>query len=158
MRPMRIALLILLLSLADLSVAREWGLRAGGGDGFNVIETYTRWDADFSEAARWDVTVGHWSGSVNDANFIAIGPVLEWAVPERAYRVSLGVQPTLLSEYEGNGRNLGGPFQFKSHLSVAWPLFDHLLIGLRIQHTSNAGIYEVNEGVSMMSAELGYLF
>lgn len=158
MHPMRVLLLALLLSFADLSVAREWGLRAGGGDGFNVIETYTRWDADFSEAARWDVTVGHWSGSVDDANFIAIGPVLEWAIPERGLRVSLGVQPTLLSEYEGNGRDLGGPFQFKSHLGLAWVQSGPLIIGLRIQHTSNAGIYEVNEGVSMMSAELGYLF
>ncbi len=155
---------------AGLSDTRESGIRAGSGDDFDVIEIYTRWDSEWLQEgvadriglqawrARWDLTVGYWDGSADENGFAAIGPVVEWHAPAADLRVSLGVQPTLISSHNGNGKDLGGPFQFTSHFGLAWVPPGALILGLRIQHTSNAGIYDNNPGVDIVSAEVGYAF
>lgn len=149
---------------------RESGVRAGSGDDFDVVEIYTRWDSQWLQQevvdrvslnawrARWDLTVGYWDGSVDDNGFLALGPVAEWRATDADWRVTLGVQPTLISSHNGNGKDLGGPFQFTSHFGLAWAPPGALVVGLRIQHTSNAGIYDNNPGVDIVSAEVGYAF
>lgn len=173
-----IALVLVLMPFATIAVAqttgpelaRESGLRAGSGDDFDAIEIYTRWDSQWLQEqvvdrislndwrARWDLTAGYWDGSVDDNGFLALGPVAEWRGAENDWRVSLGVQPTLISSHNGNGKDLGGPFQFTSHFGVAWAPPGALIVGLRIQHTSNAGLYDNNPGVDIVSAEVGYAF
>lgn len=156
--------------MAGPTLAQESGVRAGSGDDFDNVEIYTRWDSEWLQTevierisladwrARWDLTAGYWDGSVDDNGFLALGPVAEWRASGADWRVSLGVQPTLISSHNGNGKDLGGPFQFTSHLGVAWAPPGALILGLRIQHTSNAGIYDNNPGVDIVSAEVGYAF
>lgn len=47
---------------------------------------------------------------------------------------------------EGDGRDLGGTFQFHLALDVAWRLEDGDRIGVKVAHISNAGLHEDNPG------------
>jgi hypothetical protein len=152
------------------SSTKEVGVRAASGDDFDSLDLYYRHSAPWLQShllgfasehhwqALWDVTVAYWDGSESDNGFLAIGPVFEWQKPQQPWRVSLGVQPTLISSHNGNGKDLGGPFQFTSHLGVAWAPADALVLGLRVQHTSNASLYDENPGVDMVSTEVGFRF
>ena len=150
-------------------LVREAGLRGGNGHGFDSFELYywqsSPWldrhvvDPWLPQAvrARWDLTVGRWRGSDGDSAFVAFGPALE-AFPVGDLRLSLGLQPTLLSDYEAGDRDLGGPFQFTSHASLAWAPQRALVLGIRVQHTSNARLYSSNPGADIVSIEVGYGF
>ena len=150
-------------------LVREAGLRGGNGHGFDSFELYYRQSSPWLDRhvvdpwlpqavrARWDLTVGRWRGSDGDSAFVAFGPALE-AFPVGDLRLSLGLQPTLLSDYEAGDRDLGGPFQFTSHASLAWAPQRALVLGIRIQHTSNARLYSSNPGADIVSIEVGYGF
>ena len=49
--------------------------------------------------------------------------------------------------HEGNSKNLGGDFQFRTGLELAYEMESESRIGLRMTHVSNAGIYNRNPGV-----------
>jgi len=63
---------------------------------------------------------------------------------------------------EGNGRDLGGWFEFRTGVEVAWRFEDLTRLGIEFTHISNAGIYDVNPGTEMLtinySVPLGSLF
>jgi hypothetical protein len=48
--------------------------------------------------------------------------------------------------YQAEGKNLGGPLEFRSQLELAYRLPDEGRIGLCIYHLSNAGIFDFNPG------------
>ena len=149
---------------------RETGLRSGSGDGFDAFELYYRQSAPGMQRAvldrvglkrwnaRWDMVLGIWSGDHRDTAVVAIGPAIERRLAGAPLRFSLGIQPTLISRHDGNGKNLGGPLQFTSHVGVAWASAGGLILGLRVQHTSNARLYDSNPGVDIASVEIGYTF
>ena len=149
---------------------RETGLRSGSGDGFDVFELYYRQSAPGMQSAvldrvglrqwnaRWDMVLGVWSGDHRDTAVAAIGPAIERRLAGAPVRLSLGLQPALISRHDGNGKDLGGPLQFTSHIGVAWVPAGGLVLGLRLQHTSNARFYNSNPGVDIASVEIGYSF
>ncbi len=151
-------------------LAHETGLRIGDGDGFRSTEVYWRQESPWLQAevlprlrltrwrAHWSASIAHWEGDVDNHAMLALGPVLERRVPEQDVRVSLGVRPSLLSGHDGNGEDLGGAFQFTSHVGAAWVPMNALVLGVRIQHTSNAHFYSSNPGVDMVAIEIGYTF
>jgi hypothetical protein len=153
-----------------MSGDQEGGTRATSGDDFDGLSLYYRWPAQWLQAqlqqhavneawqARWDVSIANWDGPTDDIAFVAAGPVVEWQQPQAPWRLSLGVQPTLISNYDDAGKDLGGAFQFTSHISVAWAPSGAWVIGLRAQHTSNASIYEENPGVDLFGIEVGIPF
>jgi len=149
---------------------RETGLRSGSGDGFDTFELYYRQSAPGLQRAvlnrlglrrwnaRWDMVLGLWSGDHRDSAVVAIGPAVERRLAGAPLRFSLGLQPTLISRHDGNGKDLGGPLQFTSHVGVAWVPAGGLVLGVRLQHTSNARFYNSNPGVDIASVEIGYVF
>lgn len=46
----------------------------------------------------------------------------------------------------GDGKDLGGPWEFRSGLDVGYRLSERAALGLSYYHLSNAGIYEPNPG------------
>jgi lipid A 3-O-deacylase len=64
----------------------------------------------------------------------------------------------LPSTYDNNGRQLSDDFQFGSHLGVSYVFGNRVDIGLRIQHISNGGIKEPNDGVNFAVIRAGYRF
>ena len=61
-----------------------------------------------------------------------------------------------------DGKNLGGPLEFKSGGEIAWRFDDSSRLGFLFDHISNAGIYTKNPGVEsamlMYSIPLNELF
>lgn len=49
--------------------------------------------------------------------------------------------------HDGSGKDLGGVFQFRQSVDLAWRFENGSRAGLRIAHISNAGIHEHNPGV-----------
>jgi lipid A 3-O-deacylase len=47
----------------------------------------------------------------------------------------------------GNGKDLGGHFEFKTGGELAWRFDDNSRLGFLFDHISNAGIYKKNPGV-----------
>jgi len=47
----------------------------------------------------------------------------------------------------GEGKDIGGPFEFKTGGEFAWRFDDYSRIGLLFDHISSAGIYKKNPGV-----------
>jgi len=54
----------------------------------------------------------------------------------------------------GNGKNIGGPVEFRSQIELGYRLPNHGRIAVSVDHISNAGIYQRNPGVE--SAMLTY--
>ncbi len=146
------------------------GVRTAAGDGVNTAEVYVRWPAPFVQeyvlepwlpaggTARWETALSYWVGGNDHAVVFAFGPTIEYPLPADHWRLSLGIQPTLFSDYESDNRNLGGPFEFTSHIGVRWQSDPDWYLGARIQHTSNAGIYDTNPGVDLFAVEIGTRF
>jgi hypothetical protein len=47
---------------------------------------------------------------------------------------------------KGDGKDLGGPFEFREALTLAWQFHNGLRIGIQVAHISNAHIYPQNPG------------
>ncbi|WP_067561291.1 acyloxyacyl hydrolase [Halofilum ochraceum] len=149
---------------------REIGIRTAAGDGVNTAEFYARWEARFIQehvldpwlpeggTARWETALSYWQGGGDHAIVFAVGPTLEYPLRADGWRLALGIQPTLFSDYESDNRNLGGPFEFTSHIGLRWYPKVDWVVGARVQHTSNAGIYDANPGVDLIAVEIGSRF
>lgn len=46
----------------------------------------------------------------------------------------------------GDGKDLGGTFQFRSSLSLAWQFANRARVGLQVAHISNADLHDSNPG------------
>lgn len=153
--------------MAEAAIGHEFGLRTAAGGGVNTAELYIRWPAPAVQehvlepylpaggAARWEAALSYWMGDNDHAIVVMIGPTLEYPLAGEDWRLSLGIQPTLVSDYESENRNLGGPFEFTSHIGVRWQSSPDSYLGARIQHTSNAGIYDANPGIDLFALEFG---
>ncbi len=74
--------------------------------------------------------------------------------------VEIGTAPTLMSEDALADRDIGGHFQFTSHVTLGTRLGERQRwqAGVRLQHVSNAGIEDENPGLNVVMVELGYRF
>ncbi len=177
LQPILVAVLLAAMGCAwaggaggDDGPRHEAGGRIAAGEGVRTAEAYLRWPAPFVQQrvvapylpaggrARWAVALGHGEDGSDRATVFALGPTLEYALPADHWRVSLGILPTLLSDYAGDNRNLGGPFEFTSHIGLRWDPHGAWYLGARIQHTSNAGLYDANPGVDLLAVEIGHRF
>lgn len=148
----------------------EAGIRTAAGNGVDTAEAYVRWPAPFVQehviepylpaggTARWETALSYWKVDNDHAVVFALGPTLEYPLPRDNWHLSLGIQPTFFSDYESDNRSLGGPFEFTSHIGLRWQPGADWYVGARVQHTSNAGIYETNPGVDLFAVEIGTRF
>jgi hypothetical protein len=172
-----LAALVLIVSAQAVSAAppdparrHDSGLRLATGDGVDTAEFYVRWPAPWLEkhlvepylagrtVARWETALSYWSGKNDHAVVFALGPTFEYPLAHERWALTFGIQPTLFSDYASESRDLGGPFEFTSHVGVRWRPAPDWYLGARVQHTSNAGIYENNPGVDLFALELGTKF
>ena len=57
-----------------------------------------------------------------------------------------------------NDEDLGGPIEFTSHIGLNLNFARHYTIGYRLQHMSNAFLYDANPGVNSHMIEIAYRF
>ena len=147
------------------------GLRYGENDhindeDFKQYEGFSTWKLPWSR--QWDS--GWTLGTYLEANagvlraagetgFVgSIGPGIYITGLKEKMEITMGINPTIISKHKYGDENLGGPIEFTSHIGIGLNLTRHLSIGYRLQHMSNAVIYEENPGLNMHMVEVGYRF
>jgi len=99
---------------------------------------------------------GHWretTESSDDSIDVNITSILrlQW---RQGMTIEGGVGAHLLGNFPK--RRLSSAFQFGSLVGVGYPLIRDVLLGIRFQHLSNAGINAPNGGINMYLLHIEY--
>lgn len=118
--------------------------------------------------AYWDLTLAAWRENKYQnvpgasRNFIDIGltPTLRWqALNHQGVYVEAGLGPHINSAvYNNNGRRLSTNLQFGTVLGLGYVMSNGLDLALRVEHFSNGGIKQPNNGVNVAIVKVGYKF
>jgi hypothetical protein len=167
-------LLLLTLTFAAKAADMRWesaGLRGGfgseNGDGaFHNYEAFAKvalpwrwnWGSDWGLQTGLDFSAGLLQRSGEGGFMGQAGPC--FAIGSKSFPISLelGSNPTLLSRHHFKGKDLGSVFQFTSYAGLQAKLGEHVALGYRFQHTSNAGLGDPNPGLNMHVFSLAYRF
>ncbi len=147
------------------------GLRAGISDNrndedFTQYEGFGTWNLPWSWnlAPKWTLATyleansGLLKGGGESAFVGSIGPGLYFAGFKDKIRILMGVNPTVISKHTFGDEDLGGPFQFTSHIGIDFNFVRPFAVGYRWQHMSNFVFYDANPGLNLHMIEIGYLF
>lgn len=161
------ALFSLPVSAADLS-----GLSIGtrlGTSASDKAESFNQYELFVRAPLPWQWNHSGWNigthlnaaagvleaGSATSAFYFSAGPSVS---ASRSWFFSeMGVSPTVIEKHVLGQVNLGGEFQFTSYAAVGVRV-SGFSVAYRIQHMSNADIYNNNPGVDLHVLELGYRF
>ena len=88
----------------------------------------------------------------------SIGPGIYFTGFKEKIDITMGINPTIISKHKFGDENLGGPIEFTSHIGIALYFTQHFAIGYRLQHMSNAVLYEHNPGLNIHMIEMSYRF
>ena len=167
----------LLTSLALLSAdapafdRQMFGLRGGISDKRNH-EDFRQYEAfaalnlpgswklgsDWTLAPYLEANAGILIGGGASAFVGSIGPGLSFTGLRDRISICLGVNPTIIGGREFGADDLGGPFQFTSHIGIDFNITRHFAAGYRLQHMSNFVFYDSNPGLNLHMIEAAYRF
>jgi len=152
-------------------VWRSIGLRGGVYDGRNDEDfkqyegfitwklPWTRqWDSGWTLGTYLETNAGVLRGDGESAFVGSIGPVIYITGFKEKIDISMGINPTIISKHKFGDEDLGGPIEFTSHLGLNLNIDRHFTIGYRLQHMSNAVLYDANPGLNLHMIEMGYRF
>lgn len=88
------------------------------------------------------------AASADEAVWVYGGASWSWT-PNEKWRLRPGFAVSVFEE--GDGKDLGGPIEFRSSLEVSYRLRSRFRLGLLVYHLSNAGIYERNPGSNSLA-------
>jgi hypothetical protein len=108
-------------------------------------------------SSRFDFGATYLAGGGEKSGMLAAGADLVLGLWDGGGEFEIGFRPTWLFDHTYGDDNFGGGMQFTSHagLAISWQC---LVFNYRLQHTSNAGIYENNPGLNLHMVGLGYRF
>ncbi|MEO8170928.1 MAG: acyloxyacyl hydrolase [Oxalobacteraceae bacterium] len=116
----------------------------------------------------WDLTLAQWRGTqyrnrpdtTQDITVIGITPVFRFLHDSKTGSYAeAGIGAHLLSNvYDNNGRKLSTAAQFGTHIGIGYIFANNLDLGLKIQHFSNGGIKQPNNGVNFAALSAKLLF
>ena len=167
------ALMTITASPLNAEETKQWqvGGRLGFDDGrndedFNQAEVFFvhLWPLALGEGTPVSVSIsmegsaGVISGGSTEGFVGALGPGLALALWDDRVLLKAGVSPTIISQDNYGDEDLGGPVQFTSHIGLAARVYAGLSVGYRLQHMSNAGLYDKNPGVNLHMIELSWRF
>lgn len=150
----------------------EFGIR-GGADvsEHNLEENYQAAEVYFLKQLPWRTTLGeqtiltsrfdtgitYLEGGGDESGMLAVGADLVLGLWDGCIEFEVGFRPTWMFGHEYGGDDFGGGLQFTSHVGAAinW---QEVILNYRLQHTSNAGIYDHNPGLNMHLFGVGYRF
>jgi hypothetical protein len=173
---MVLALFLLVLVAGPVWAGRtswEAGLQAGTSfneeeESFNQYDLLAAyglpWSWQWGSAIQVDTnltaTVGvlDGGGDTGLAGSLGIEFVFGSAAGKGPFELRAGSALTLLSEDEFGDEDFGGPFQFTHHVSLYYWFLPNLSAVARVQHMSNAGIYDENPGLNMAMLALVYRY
>lgn len=163
------SLMMPLPAMAAESPLWEFGLR-GGMEATGTKEHYKAgelyllrvlpWHKDLGGGvltARLDLGAGFLESREDHGGWLAAGGDLAWSFADGLVVCEVGFRPTWLTEHQFGGDDLGGTQQFTSHAGFAVRVAP-VVINYRFQHTSNAGIYDDNDGLDLHLFGVGASF
>jgi lipid A 3-O-deacylase len=116
----------------------------------------------------WDLSLAQWRGTryqniegkTQDITSIGLTPVLRFQQDSKTgFYAEAGIGIHLLSElYNNNNKHLSTNFQFGDEVGIGYVFNNKLDIGLKLQHFSNCGIKEPNDGIDFTSIRVRYIF
>lgn len=127
---------------------------------FSDMNLPLRWNfySNWVLQPRVDATAGWLGGENTDAFIGSVGPAIGLRKGRCPVWLEAGSSPTFLSRYHFDDKNFGCQFQFTSHIGLIWDITDHVSLGCRFQHMSNAGVACSNPGLNLLMAEISYRF
>jgi lipid A 3-O-deacylase len=152
------------LSLASASL--RYAFDDGGTEDFETYElvassspVWAWWAGEETLlAARLEGSLGTLRGDHESSPFVGLVPILEMVRTGFPLTLAVGVGPTVFSDQRVDSLDLGGALNFTSSIRLGWWINRHLRVGYQYQHTSNAGIYDENDGIDMHALSIGYGF
>jgi hypothetical protein len=165
----------LLLTTPPAQAIDGMGIDMGTGpESSEMVRLHAKWDWDkkwfeagnWHVAGYWEATLGRWNGGGQGATKpwdVGFTPVFRLQRNDRATGVYLegGIGLHLLSEDRINkGRLFGGNFSFGDHVGAGIVFGEHAQydFGLRVQHLSNAGLNDPNDGITFRQVRFTYNF
>lgn len=149
----------------------EFGVRLGyskdvRGENLSQLEVATAYrlpsswvlDDGWLLESRINASAGALDGGGDTAAIVTMGPGLAWISPSQQYTFELGISPTLISKHEFGDADFGGNFQFTSFVGVNARLGERIAATVRVQHMSNASIYDPNPGLDQAMLGIHYRF
>ena len=148
----------------------ELGVRGGVNDNrnyeeFTAGEIYLLkdlpWQISLTKSAilrtRLDAGVTVLEAAGEHSVMLAIGGDLFVPLLDDRLEVEVGFRPAFLHDYKIGDDDFGGNLQFTSHagMTLRW---HEISLSYRIQHSSNASIYEQNKGLNLHLVGLGGRF
>lgn len=164
---------LLAWSLAAAPPARgaALGLQAGtsisaNDENFYQVELTADWAMPWSwhwggwvqVETRLSATAGALVGDGRAAAMGTIGPVFAFSTDGGRWEITAGSSLTFLSRHRFDEEDLGGFLQFTHHVAWRWRLTDAAGLGLRVQHMSNADLYDDNPGLDMAMITVDWRF
>lgn len=153
---------------------QEWveaGARIGfsksvHGESFNQLEIAAAYrlpwtwmpDSGWRLDSRINASAGILHGGSDTAAIVAVGPGLAWVSPSQQFAVEAGISPTLMTRHEFGDADFGGIFQFTSFIGLSSRIGNQTTASLRVQHMSNASIYNPNPGLDQVMLGINYRF
>jgi len=168
------ATVLCIIASAAKSADQEWieaGARVGfskdvRGENFNQLEMAAAYrmpwnrnlDNGWTLESRINASAGVIHGGGDTAVIVTMGPGLAWLSPGQQFTIEAGISPTLMSRSEFGDADLGGIFQFTSFVGLNSRIGKQTIASLRVQHMSNAGIYDSNPGLDQAMLGINYRF
>jgi hypothetical protein len=118
----------------------------------------SRSSSDFQLSPKLDATAGVLRRGDEKGFIGSVGPGLAMEWSEWPIFLVGGVRAALLGEHIYKDKNFGGRLQFIEDIGFNVCLNRNLEAGYRLQHMSNAFIYETNPGLNMHIFEVSYGF
>jgi hypothetical protein len=148
----------------------ELGVRGGVNDNrnyedFTAGELYLLkdlpWQIPLAQSAtlrtRFDASVTVLEAAGEHSTMLAIGGDLFVPLQNGFLEFEVGLRPGFLHDYKVGDDDFGGNLQFTSHagMTLRWR---EMSLSYRLQHTSNASLYEQNKGLNLHMVGLGGRF
>lgn len=170
------SLLLAMPCLAASTVIDSAAFELGAADKVQMvrISIQSDWSADWFTSntthlsGYWDLGVAQWRGDAyqnkpdkhQNITVATVTPVLRFErTDKKGWFCEAGIGVNLLSElYNNNGDQLSTHFQFSEHLGVGYIFENRWELGAKIQHHSNGGIDEPNDGVNWLLMKVAYHF
>lgn len=126
--------------------AGGWGLeKAGSASELGFEFQRPSWVEGFD-------LVGGLAATDDEAVWIYAGASRSWQ-PSPKWRLRPGFAISVFEN--GDGKDLGGPIEFRSSLEATYRFPSNLRLGLSVYHLSNAGIYDLNPGSNSLVLVIG---
>ena len=149
----------------------EAGARGGVDNSNNLEKNYTAAELYFLKNFPWTLQLGkqtilssrfdagatYLNASGDKGGMLAAGGDLVLGFWNGGLELEVGFRPTWMFDHTYGDDDFGGGMQFTSHAGIALG-WQNLVLNYRLQHTSNAGIYDDNPGLNLHMIGLGCRF